>query len=244
MKIISINIELNRHHETVLNFLNKEHPDVVCMQEVLEEDLEMLKDKLRMNYMYANSQYINAPQYPDLKGKKRGNAIFSNNIIDNGFVFYEGNENNLSLSFKESILSDQTYKNSVLVWADIRDINNDVFRVVVTHLPVTEHGASTPYQIVVTKSLLKSLSSMGEFVFCGDMNAPRGGETFALLSEKYKDSIPTVYMTSIDQNLHRVKGLQYMVDGLFTTGTYKASDVKLVDGVSDHMAVVAEVSKT
>ena len=53
--------------------------------------------------------------------------------------------------------------------------------------------------------------------FCGDMNVPRGNETFNRLAEKYKDNIPLEYKTSIDQNLHRVKGLQVMVDGLYYT---------------------------
>jgi hypothetical protein len=34
-----------------------------------------------------------------------------------------------------------------------------------------------------------------------------------------------------------------MVDGLFTTPVYQTSNVKLVDGVSDHMAIVAEIHK-
>lgn len=34
-----------------------------------------------------------------------------------------------------------------------------------------------------------------------------------------------------------------MVDGLFTTSDYKASNVRLVDGVSDHMAIVADIYK-
>ena len=34
-----------------------------------------------------------------------------------------------------------------------------------------------------------------------------------------------------------------MVDGLFTTPAYKASDVKLVDGISDHMAIVAKINR-
>jgi hypothetical protein len=49
-------------------------------------------------------------------------------------------------------------------------------------------------------------------------------------------------MTSLDQNLHRVKGLQYMVDGCFSSGDVNVTSVKLCDGVSDHMAVVAIVN--
>jgi hypothetical protein len=43
--------------------------------------------------------------------------------------------------------------------------------------------------------------------------------------------------------LHRVKGIMFMVDGLFTTSKYNATNVKLVDGVSDHMAIVANIEK-
>jgi hypothetical protein len=46
-------------------------------------------------------------------------------------------------------------------------------------------------------------------------------------------------MTSLDQNLHRIPGLQFMVDGLFTTEKVRAENVALCDGVSDHMAIVA-----
>ena len=35
----------------------------------------------------------------------------------------------------------------------------------------------------------------------------------------------------------------FMVDGLFTTPTYRALNVKLIDGISDHMAIVAEINK-
>ncbi len=138
MKLISINIEINRHYDTVLNFLKKEKPDVVCLQEVLEDDL--------------------------------------------------------------------------------------------------------PFQVV--DFLLKSLDSMPEFVLCGDTNAPRGNETFSRLATKYKDNIPAEYKTSIDQKLHRVKGIMFMVDGLFTTSSCIASNVRLQDGVSDHMAVLAEIEKS
>ena len=39
------------------------------------------------------------------------------------------------------------------------------------------------------------------------------------------------------------RGLGLMVDGLFTTPKYIASNVKLEPGVSDHMAIVANIEK-
>jgi hypothetical protein len=91
--------------------------------------------------------------------------------------------------------------------------------------------------------LLDIFANLKDFVFSADLNAPRGLLVFDTIAKKYKDNIPKEYDTSIDQNLHRVKGLKLMVDGLFSTSTYKASNVKLVDGLSDHMAIVAEIAK-
>ena len=129
------------------------------------------------------------------------------------------------------------------MWVNVKDKDDNHYKFVTTHFTITKNGESTPYQLEVLDLLLAQLEKLGEFVFCGDMNAPRGNETFNRLAEKYKDNIPLEYKTSIDQNLHRVKGLQVMVDGLFTTPTYRTSNVKLVDGISDHMAVVAEINK-
>ena len=104
-------------------------------------------------------------------------------------------------------------------------------------------GESTAFQLEDVENMLALVKGLGEIVLVGDFNAPRGGETFSRIAKHYKDNIPAKYATSIDQHLHKVKGLQYMVDGLFTTPAYSASDVKLVDGVSDHMAIVANMHK-
>ncbi len=47
-------------------------------------------------------------------------------------------------------------------------------------------------------------------------------------------------------NVERSKHLELadkMVDGLFTTPAYRASDVRLQFGVSDHVAIVATIEK-
>lgn len=244
MKLISLNIELNKHYDTVLNFLKKENSDVICLQELLEEDFDRFKKELNMKGVFKVFNYLFAepPLYEDIRGKKQGVAIFAKNIFDSGSIFYEGKEENLSKPFEEYISDKKIYKNRVLLWADVKDENGIMFKYIVTQMPVTKEGESSPYQLEVVDSLLKKLDSFEEFVLCGDMNAPRGNETFARLEKKYKDNIPLEYKTSIDQNLHRVKGIQFMVDCLFTTPTYKASNVRLIDGVSDHMAVVADIN--
>lgn len=173
--------------------------------------------------------------------KKMGNVIFSNNIIDSGYSYYWGDESYSMMSFDEYATKKDQLKNYVFVWADIRAESGEIYRCVTTHFPVTKEGESTPHQLEILTPLFNELDKLGDFVLCGDFNAPRGNETFRRISEKYKDNIPEKYITSLDQNIHRVKGLMFMVDGLFTTNGYFAKDVSLVDGVSDHMAIVGTI---
>lgn len=242
MKLISVNIESNFHTDLVLAFLKRENADVICMQELLEEDVEMFKKELGFECIYRPVSYWKNPvQYPTLMGKKQGVGIFAKNIVTSGSVFYYGKEENILRPFEEYVNDPQ--KNYALAWIDTKGNDSLIYKFVTTHLPVTDKGSVSPFQLEVTDALISQLDMLGEFVLCGDTNAPRGGETFGRLAQKYKDNIPSEYQTSIDQNLHRVKGIQFMVDGLFTTPSYTALNVKLVDGVSDHMGVVADVIK-
>jgi len=243
MKLISINIECNKHTTTVLDFLKKEKADVVCIQELLEEEFEFYKNELELDGVFQMWNYFRFPIYGDLISKRQGVAIFTKEIIESGSVFYTGKKENILKPFDEYMSDEKFQKNNAFVWLTTKDNNGKVFKFIITQLPVTKEGEVTPYQLEVIDSLLLHLKDFEEFVLCGDMNAPRGKESFNKISKKYKDNIPPEYKTSIDQNLHRVKGIQFMVDGLFTTPSYKASNVKLVDGVSDHMAIVADIDK-
>ncbi len=247
MKLISINIEKDRHFKEILEFYKKEKPDVFCVQELLEKDLPLLKKELDIECAFQACRYEIKSPYPYSIGLKQGIAIFAKNIIDSGYIFYNGNPEELEKEF------DPTNKNDseALVWVDVKNIDEKIYRYVTVHLPVTFKGESTPYQLEALNGLFKQLDTLGEFILCGDMNTPRGKETFNRLAKKYKDNIPLEYKTSLDKNIHKIglekfitEGIQYyMVDGLFTTKSYQASEVKLIDGLSDHMAIIAEISK-
>ena len=77
---------------------------------------------------------------------------------------------------------------------------------------------------------------------CGDFNAPRGRPTWDAIAAKYKDNIPEHYKSSIDA-MHRAGALPYLVDGIFTTPGYRADNVELHEGISDHKAITATITK-
>ncbi len=247
MKLISLNIELNKHRDKVLSFLKKENPDVICLQEILEEDFPIYKKDLEMEgvlEMWYLMNFIKDSHHAKLNGQKHGVAIFAKRILSSGFIYYNGSKENINESTNEFPLDKPIQDNNVLLWIETENDKREKFKFMTTHLPVTKNGDTTDYQLEIVSKLLKKLEEIPEFILCGDTNAPRGKEAFSLLANKYKDNIPEEYQTSLDQNLHRVKGLMYMVDGLFTTPGYKAENVKLIDGVSDHMAIVADIEKS
>lgn len=247
MKFVSVNIETNLHYDTLFPFLKKENADVICMQEVIEDEFEFLKEKFGMNGIFKICGYSDSgyERYVSSEGKRYGVAIFAKNIIDSGFHYYFGGEDDFHLPFEEYIKDEKNTENYVLIWVDILADDGKVYKYVTTHFPATKKGESTPHQLEILPPFFEKLDSFKEFVLCGDFNAPRGNETFRRIAEKYKDNIPEHYKTSIDNGIHRdgIQNITLMVDGLFTTLSYNASNVRLVDGVSDHMALVAEIEK-
>jgi hypothetical protein len=68
-----------------------------------------------------------------------------------------------------------------------------------------------------------------------------------MLADKYSDQIPVDIKTTLDASIHRSGSKpdfpEFVVDGLFTAGKYKVSDVRVVSGVSDHCALIANIEE-
>ncbi len=237
--LVSLNIERYKHLDTVRDFLAARTPEVACLQEVFEHDVERFA-RILGSASYAFEPMGRRPDEPP--PGIMGIAIFSRYPIRHSEShYYVGQAGTL----RDSSMEDVSSYNRVNRMTLVVDIEKDasVFRIATTHFTWTPDGEPDAAQRQDIKGLLSGIEDMGELVLCGDFNAPRGGEIFAALSSRYKDNVPDHYISSLDQELHRVKGLELMVDGIFSTPQYTVSDVKMVSGVSDHQALVAAVSK-
>jgi exonuclease III len=237
MKLISLNIEKRKHLEVVKEFLVSEQPDVVCLQEICEPDVAYFAEALQMESVFE-------PMCLYTKvGAIEGNAIFApqlNNVRQHWLAGYEGEDvPTVDVRSLETAFSTMRY---MLTVVDVFH-KGEVFTVGTTHLPVTDNGEVTEYQRTALKGLLSVLDQYKQIILCGDLNAPRGREVFDVLAEKYTDNIPPECITSLDANIHNDGYIPFVVDALFSTPGYKISDVRLCAGVSDHMAVVAEVER-
>lgn len=238
LRVISVNIEFDRHLDRVLPFLKKEKWDVLLLNELLATDVPTFEAELEEDCFFV-------PQLKHAHANGRiplGQGVFSRLPTIYKDEQYAGPLGEI-VDFDESTPETQlaTAKN-FLITAEIN--NSGVFyKIGFTHFPWTPNGEANNIQRVCAKALLEAVGREGEMALFGDFNAPRGKEIFSLFTEKLKDNIPLVYETSLDENLHRKGKLTLMVDGCFTTPEYIASDVELRFGISDHAAVLATITK-
>ena len=244
LKLISLNIEIDRHLNRVISFLRKEHPDVICLQEVLERDFPKLKSAISMEGEFG------AVCIPDIERVESsfedgGTLVINEELIQRGpegIAFFT--DLPISASHVDYYHGDGreiprwSMGQNRLLFSKTLAKGGKAYTIGATHFTWTPDGKASDEQRQDVKELLNILARFPDIVFCGDFNAPRGGEIWGKLAKNYHDNIPEEYHSSLDPKLHRAGHLDRMVDGLFSTTEYRVSDVRLVNGISDHKAVV------
>ena len=236
IRIASVNVQFNNHLDRVENFFNSVRPEVALLQEVLEVDIPRLVDALGATSVH----FAPMTRYTvDGLDTLCGTCIFSRLPVTHTEIrYYVGDGKDVPMYVPGR---GNTFERA-LSYCDIGK-NGKTFRIGTTHFTWTPDGDPDEEQWRDLNSLFSTLDSAGEIVFAGDFNAPRGRGVFSALAERFTDNIPAHYLTSLDPDFHYAKGLECMVDGLFTTPGYKATGVELISGVSDHCAVVGNISK-
>lgn len=240
LKLVSLNLEGHKHLDLQVPFFRAQLPDVLCMQEVFESDFSFLKNELGMHGVFA-PMCRHAHENGAEIFESWGVAILTKLSMPTMQARYYFGDPQIIHEFVNSVVSPQEHMNKVLMYADVLNSEGTRFSVGTTHFTWTPNGQSNDRQRQDLRALFKELEAIPEIVFCGDFNAPRGGEIFNAIAQRYKDNIPVHYTTSIDGNLHHKGQLEYMVDGLFSTSEYTVHNVCLESGVSDHCATVADI---
>jgi len=230
MKLITYNIWHGKYLNKVIEFLVREKPDVVCLQEVDTGIFNEVKQVMGMGGEYRRMFWWE-------RGKQRlelGVAILTRWPITETKEFYY-----------------EKMARETMVEPEIRD-RYDLPRVILgvkigetwiftTHFTITPEATVTKRQLKSVKEVKGFLADYDDYVLCGDMNTPYGNETYKRLSEGLVDvsgKEPTLH-----PRIHKVGNKGYHVDYVF----YKSSRIKqistripLVDG-SDHLPVVVEL---
>lgn len=259
LKLISLNIEGHRHLEKrVLPFLQTQQPAAVCLQEVFEVDVAHIEKTLGIRGKYVPMANVN--QVSRHMANALGNwGLYIGSrwpIQSSGFDFYKGQSGQVPVFFENN---DPNSPNRAVLWAQVslgenqgrqRSQGIDSFAnsdqslvIATTHFTWSKNGQTTSVQHRDLDRLLAITRQLPPHILCGDFNAPRGREIFSRLATAYHDNIPLDITTTLDGKLHKAAPLEYVVDGMFSHPDYEVSQVQIVGGVSDHMALVAQVKK-
>lgn len=238
LTLIQLNIEESRHLGRIIPFLEERQPNILCLQELNKKDIPHILDALS-----ETTTYVFSPMMHTSDGTVIGIGIFSSHPLQETFVLpYTNPQGQEYPRDNTDIHTKHATETRIVTGADI-ETDEGMIRILTTHFTWSTEGKPDDYQRNDMTAMLSILDTLGDFVLTGDFNAPRGGEIFALLTKKYTDNVPPKYKTSIDGNLHKAGPLPYMVDGIFSTSAYDVTNVEMICGVSDHCALIAQITK-
>lgn len=242
-KLISLNVERSKHLHRNIPFLQQEQPDILCLQEVFEDDIERFTDELGMSHhVWLKDTLTDGEKNGTGKEGYSGPAIFSRTPLhDSGSEYYYLPEQGIGMENTADVFRQTNAQGAV--WATT-SIDGQSYLFVNTHFTCTVGGAFDENQKRDFQELKKILDRLGAHVLAGDLNSPRGRGSWEQFVEYYgEDNIPADVISTIDPELHRRKGLELVVDGIFSKPPYSVKDVRVVSGLSDHKAIVATIEK-
>jgi endonuclease/exonuclease/phosphatase family metal-dependent hydrolase len=234
LKIISLNIEQDRHIERIIPFFKEHRCDAILLQEVLEKDILYLEENTGMSSIFTPLKYL----YDNTREELLGMLTLSNlPLFKNETTYYVGSGSEIPrLRWGDPATS---MPRAVLLTEFIKE--NQRYCLLNTHFTWVSDGKPNEQQHKDLIGLLRILSKSPEFILCGDFNSPRGTAIFDTISGKYKDNIPLNITSTIDKNLHKAGDLNLVVDGIFTTPKYEVESIKIMDNLSDHCAILAQI---
>ncbi len=254
LRVLIANIEKYKHLERFIPFCVKVNPEIVLLQEVPFNGLcHLAKAVGATNHFFVPMALDTSQGLHDeptglaillrLKDPQDGIACYSEFFYRSGIF----NRSYLPNFTKDKNFSCDNYIQHVEVVK-----SGTVFAFGNTYFPWTPDGAPDNVQYecmpkVVTYAKLVSL------IVCGDFNAPRTlqcgtkGPIWDMLARKFRDNIPLDVESTLDPVLHHASkdgvALPLVVDGLFTPLEYRAENVVVHSGVSDHRPISAVIHR-
>lgn len=237
MQLFSLNMEGDKHLPRVQALIEKVSPDCICLQEAPEFFVNDLK-KIGYHTTFAplTIRERGDPSFVE------GVAIATKTTPLNTNVHYYHKPHPDPVLFIKANYRDTMAK--AIVTASV-----DGLQIATTHFTWTERGEiPNTYQLEDIGLILDHLKTLPPHVLVGDLNIPRfHNPLYECLIERYSDSIPLSYQSSLDATLHRAGSdperahlfTSFMVDHLLLQAPITATDVSLIFGVSDHAAITA-----
>lgn len=242
MKLLQCNIQGRQHIDKITHLIEAHQPDVLCLQEA---DAKILNVLTEQGYTYHFLPNIKR-QVPEIMITE-GVVLAAKEMQNVQEHYYHYPKNGIVLQNK-SLYRETTALGYIMADCLVDDVS---YKIATTHFTWTARGdIACEDQKADMDALLAQLSTEPEHILCGDFNIPRAfNPLYKVLVDKYVDTIPEQYKSSLDKTFHRLGNVasrshlftHFMVDYIFTQPPYRAENVELIFGVSDHAAVVADI---
>lgn len=246
MKLISLNVEIDRHYDTVWPFLDAESPDVLCLQEATGAYVNGLMER---KYHVTSLPRVK-------KFSLAGNELIDSVLIatklpheaSTWHYYHPGGE----LQFENKADRRETNRQGLVI-VTFTDETDVTYTILTNHFTAgLDDATASEAQKEDMDTLLNYTSSLPPHVLSADLNLPRQHNTlYTSLTNHYTDAIPAHERTSMDRDFHILgndpeKSFIFdscMVDYILTKPQYSAQNVRMQFGVSDHAAVIADIYK-
>lgn len=251
IKFLQVNIYKGRYLAELINFIRREAPDFITMQEVtragfnLWEDkaadtFEVIREKIKMDGVYNGDLKLTGEEGSDF-----GNAVFSKyKIIGKDVVVLK--------SFRPVTLEELDGASAFEIRPQIPRHLLDVqveYNNVVLHI-LSWHGAWTAPPVDTSETLRQAkvvadyLESIdGPFILGGDLNNIPGSKTIGLIDNAANNLMSgSGILETTNPKVHKIAPKGFLIDYVFTSKEIKLINIKAPQvTISDHLPVVAEM---
>lgn len=246
LKVIQVNIYKGKYLSPLVEFLKKEDPDFVLMQEVASGEMSFFEDKnvnvfdvlcekLGMKGVFKNDALLASDP-----SSLHGNAVLSKYPIvkSDHVVLKEG-----------APISDEQFVDPAffpdfprgMVDASI-DLNGRIIHVLSVHGAWTAPPTDTPETLRQARLISDHLKSLKEpFIMGGDLNTTPDKKVIKIISENAKNLMTdSAVKQTTHPAIHKIAPRGLLVDYIFVSGEFKKISVEVPEIiVSDHLPVVA-----
>ncbi|HLE07716.1 MAG TPA: endonuclease/exonuclease/phosphatase family protein [archaeon] len=249
LKFVQINIYMGKYLDALLDFLKKEKPDFISMQEVTYGDVnltgdtnqnlfEILKEKLQLNE--ASAILLKTTGNPE---GAFGNVVLTpHKILKQNEIIL----NEFRTMSKEDFFSEKVAPTHPKKLLDaLVEFEGQKIHAMSVHGAWTAPPKDTKENLRQAKLIADYLKSLGEepFILGGDMNMPPETGVIKTINKVANNLIlGTNIKQTTHPTAHRIAPRGFLVDYVFVSKHFKPISVEApLVTVSDHLPIVAEL---
>lgn len=241
MKIIQLNIWGGKLGQQIIDFLNEEKPDFVCMQEVNDlkgragykffATLEEIKEGSGFNEAYMSASYSSCYMERQLE---YGNAILSNLPFKSTKTVFTNGEYKHNFDI---VNDDGNVRSLQVAQVQVGDTTLNILNHHGYHLGLNKSGNDeTMRQMGLVADVIDKLD--GPVIFCGDLNLNPSSESVKIIDKKLTNLSVT---NNLKRTYNQFSVVNEVCDYIFINELVKVIDFKMSDELlSDHKALILE----